>query len=265
MILKPIQSHGELGHIKFYLRIGTIWKASSDANAILVLRGDWCYLSLNRRSGYFWHSGFWKKNRTVSQVIDFCWLNTKLVCREYPLSMTKEILISIHGQFHSMKQHSNSHSTHEYLMLPMGIIPVTDMFQAWMVHAIARMGEWCPFPYVDDILHFKGEHLDSTGPWQDHRASSQVQTSSQWKGLLLSTFCGILRILAWPHRVQTAFIFPATWSRYVVSLGLSTSSRSTSQIAPQFVSPSHMSHTQEQFLWGDEQQLAFDKIKAIFA
>jgi hypothetical protein len=46
------------------------------------------------------------------------------------------------------------------LTLPMGVMPASDLFQARMVHLFAEMGERQPFPYIDDILHFKGSSFD---------------------------------------------------------------------------------------------------------
>ena len=49
---------------------------------------------------------------------------------------------------------------YECLTLPMGVMPASDLFQARMGHLFAEMGEWRPFPYIDDILHFKGSSFD---------------------------------------------------------------------------------------------------------
>jgi hypothetical protein len=52
---------------------------------------------------------------------------------------------------------------YEYLTLPMGVMPTFDLFQSRMVQMFADMNERHPFPYIDDILHFKGttfkEHI----------------------------------------------------------------------------------------------------------
>ena len=52
----------------------------------------------------------------------------------------------------------------ECLTLPMGVMPALDLFQARMVHTFAGMGDQRQFPYIDDILHFKGstfeEHIE---------------------------------------------------------------------------------------------------------
>ena len=41
--------------------------------------------------------GIPKKNGTIRVIINFCRLNAKLICREYPLWTTEEILTSVHG------------------------------------------------------------------------------------------------------------------------------------------------------------------------
>jgi hypothetical protein len=50
------------------------------------------------------------------------------------------------------------------LTLPMGVMPASDIFQAQMVDLFANMGKNRPYPYIDDILHFKGdtfkEHIE---------------------------------------------------------------------------------------------------------
>ena len=52
----------------------------------------------------------------------------------------------------------------ECLTLPMGVMPASDLYQARMVHIFAPMKSLRLFPYIDDVLHFKGatfeEHLN---------------------------------------------------------------------------------------------------------
>ena len=56
---------------------------------------------------------------------------------------------------------------YECLTLPMGVMPASDIFQAQMVNLFANMGKNRPYPYIDDILHFKGnaleEHIEILG------------------------------------------------------------------------------------------------------
>lgn len=49
---------------------------------------------------------------------------------------------------------------YECLTLPMGVMPATDLFHARMVHMFADMDERRPYPYIDDILHFKGDTFE---------------------------------------------------------------------------------------------------------
>jgi hypothetical protein len=49
---------------------------------------------------------------------------------------------------------------YECLTLPMGVMPASDLFQARMVQIFAEMDERRPFPYIDNILHFKGDTFE---------------------------------------------------------------------------------------------------------
>ena len=53
------------------------------------------------------------------------------------------------------------------LTLLMEVMPALDIFQARMVDLFARMGKNRSYPYIDDILHFKGdtfeEHIEILG------------------------------------------------------------------------------------------------------
>jgi hypothetical protein len=42
----------------------------------------------------------------------------------------------------------------------MGVMPASDLFQARMVHIFAGMDEQRPFPYINNILHFKGDTFE---------------------------------------------------------------------------------------------------------
>ena len=60
------------------------------------------------------------------------------------------------------------------LTLPMGVMSASDLFQSRMVHMFTGMNKRCPFPYIDDVLHFKGNvqrthlyfRLDSNPNWR---------------------------------------------------------------------------------------------------
>ena len=126
-----------------------------------------------------------KNNGTIRFVIDFRRINANLVRREFPLWTTEEILTSIKGftyatsidlnmGYPSIPLNNESKKiltivmpfgAFECLTLPMGVMPASDLFQARKVHTFAEMGDQRPFPYIDDILHFKGatfkEHINT--------------------------------------------------------------------------------------------------------
>ncbi len=124
-----------------------------------------------------------KKNGTIRFVIDFHRINANLVRRKFPLMTTEEILTSVKGFLYASSIDLNMgypsiplndesgkiltivmpFGAFECLTLPMGVMPASDLFQARMVHIFAPMKSLRPFPYIDDVLHFKGptfeEHL----------------------------------------------------------------------------------------------------------
>ena len=125
-----------------------------------------------------------KKDGSIRLVIDFRKLNLQLERKMYPLPTSEEILTSIVGflfatgldlnmGYLSIPVSDNARKLltivmpfgfFECLVLPMGVTPATDIFQARMVSVFASMGENRPSPYIDDILLTKGatfeEHLN---------------------------------------------------------------------------------------------------------
>ena len=117
-----------------------------------------------------------KSNGMICFVINFCGINANLIRREFPLWTTEEILTSIKGFTYATSSDLNMgypsiplnnvskkiptimmpFRAFECQTLPMGVMPASDLFQARMVHTFAEMGDQRPFPYIDDILHFKG-------------------------------------------------------------------------------------------------------------
>ena len=101
----------------------------------------------------------------------------------YPLPTSEEILTSIIGFLYAtgldlnmgylsipLSEHARKILTvvmpfrfFQCLVLPMGVTPATDIFQARMVSVLASMRENKPSLYIDDILLTKGrtfeEHL----------------------------------------------------------------------------------------------------------
>jgi hypothetical protein len=49
---------------------------------------------------------------------------------------------------------------YQCLTLPMEVMSALDIFQARMVDLFASMGKNRPYPYIDDILHFKGDMFE---------------------------------------------------------------------------------------------------------
>jgi hypothetical protein len=127
--------------------------------------------------------GIPKKNGTVRFVIDFHRINVNLIRRKFPLWTTEEILMSIFGFLYATSIDLNMgypsiplndkarkilpiimpFGAFECLTLPMGVMQASDLFQSRMVHMFAGMNERRPFPYIDNVLHFKGatfeEHI----------------------------------------------------------------------------------------------------------
>ena len=118
-----------------------------------------------------------KKNGMVRFVINFHQINQALVRGEYLLWTTEEIPTSIQGFLYATSIDLNMgypsipfndvarkilmiimpFRVYECLMLPMGVMPASDLFQYRMVHIFADMGKDHPLPYIDDILHTKRE------------------------------------------------------------------------------------------------------------
>ncbi len=94
-----------------------------------------------------------------------------------------------HGLLIDPTQHCDTHiltivmpfGAYKCLMLPTGVMPATDIFQARMVHVFADMGEQSPFPYVDNILHFKGgsfeQHLEILNEIQVYWPSADFKSA----------------------------------------------------------------------------------------
>ncbi len=124
--------------------------------------------------------GIPKKNGTIRFVIDFRQINANLVRREFSLWTTEEILTSVKGFLYATSIDLNMgypsiplndeakknltivtpFGAYKCLTLPMGVMPASDLFQARMVHIFAEMDKRCPFPYINDILHFKGDTFE---------------------------------------------------------------------------------------------------------
>ena len=166
---------------------------------------------------------------------------------------------------------------YECLMLPMGVMPATDLFQARMMHVFAEMQEKRPFPYVDDILHFKGdkfeEHLAILNEilqrladcgFQISDKSRFCQTSVEFLGFRLDR-TGYSPL---PTRVDAILrIQPPTNVRQVRGfLGVINFIKNHIPNRAAICEPiTRLTRKNEKFAWGEEQQAAFDKVKAVVA
>ncbi len=154
---------------------------------------DWCFPAF----------GISKKNDKICFVsINFKSINNQLEQQEYPLTLAEEIFHSIGGFTWATSLDLNmgylhirlSQASQELLIivmpigfysctvLPMGVMPATDIFQSRMVSIFADMGPEKPIPYINDIIHSKGAtfklHLDILDKIFQHlgKAGMQVDT-----------------------------------------------------------------------------------------
>ena len=121
-----------------------------------------------------------KKNGDIRLVIDFRKLNEWLKWKECPLPLIENILTSIRG-FNlasvidlnmgylstPLTEESKKLLTivtpfgfYECQVLPMGVMPATDIFQSRMVDIFAAMIEDEPDPYIGDILQCQGANFE---------------------------------------------------------------------------------------------------------
>ncbi len=121
---------------------------------------DWCFPAF----------GVPKKNGKIRFVISFQSVNNQLERREYPLTPAKEIFHSIGGFTWATSLDLNigylhirlSQTSQELLtivmpfgfysctVLPMGVMPATDIFQSRIVYIFADMGPELPIPYTKE-------------------------------------------------------------------------------------------------------------------
>ncbi len=67
-------------------------------------------------------------------------------------------------------------------VLPIGVIPATDIFQSRMVSIFMDMGPEKPIPYIEDIIHLKGAifklHLDILDKIFQHLGKACMQVNA---------------------------------------------------------------------------------------
>jgi hypothetical protein len=127
---------------------------------------EWCFPAF----------GIPKKNGKIHFVINFQSINNQLEQREYPFTPAEEIFHLIGGFTWATSLNLNmgylhirlSQASQEPLtivmplgfysctVLPMGVMPATDIFQSRTMPIFADMGPEKPIPYINYIIHSKG-------------------------------------------------------------------------------------------------------------
>jgi hypothetical protein len=139
------------------------------------------------------------------------------------------------------------------------------------------MGERRPYPYIDDILHFKGgsfeEHLAILNEilelltkcgMQVSEKSRFCQTSVEFLGFKLNQ-AGYLPL---PSRVDAIMRIqpPGNVKQVRGFLGVINFIKNHIPNRAAICEPiTRLTRKDEKFSWGDEQQQAFDKVKAVIA
>jgi hypothetical protein len=167
---------------------------------------------------------------------------------------------------------------YECLTLPMGVMPASDIFQARMVDLFANMGKNRPYPYINDILHFKGdtfeEHIEilceilklltKMGMQISVEKSRFCQASLEYLGFELnrtgyrplpSQIDAILRIQS-PKNVKQVRGFLGTINfikNHIIG---------QAEICKPITG---LTQKNVKFVWGEEQEAAMQKIKAKIA
>ena len=230
--------------------------------------------------------------------MDFRQLNKVLERKEYPLPTIDEIFTDIRGFIFASVIDLNmgylsiplTKETREILtivttfgffeccVLPMGIKPATDIFQSRMVGVFQPMTKNKPNPYIDDIFHGKGDDFDShldilseiftrllEAGMQVNLAKSELcATEVEFLGFLLKQtgfqptrkrIEAILKLLP-PRNVKKVRAFLGT-----INFIKNHIPNHAKIMAPITL----LTKDNQPFVWGEEQQQAFDKTKAAVA
>jgi hypothetical protein len=160
----------------------------------------------------------------------------------------------------------------------MGVMPVTDIFQSRMVSIFADMGPEKPIPYIDDIIHSKGTtfklHLDILDKIFHRLGKAGMQVNADKskffsQGLKFLGFTltptgyhslkkqveAIMRILP-PKNVKDVRHFSGI---------INFSKNHINGQAGIMQSITKLTKKGEPFVWGVEQQEAFNKIKVVIS
>ncbi len=136
-------------------------------------------------------------------MVDFRCINQNLVCRKFPLWTIEKILTLVKGFIYStsidlimgyplipLNNETRKILTfimpfgaYECLTLLMGVMSALDVLQSRMVHMFADMNKQHPFPYIDNILCFKGmmseEHIATLNEILQPTGKSGLQISAK--------------------------------------------------------------------------------------
>ena len=167
---------------------------------------------------------------------------------------------------------------YEPLVLPKGITPVTDIFQARMVSCFASMRDQKPNPYLDDILHTKGktfeEHLTILAEVLRRLAEAGMQINagkSKFVQMKLE-FVGfsIERDGYRPLKKRVEAILriepPANVKGVKMFLGVLNFIKNHIKQRAEILTPiTELTKKEVPFIWGERQQKAFEKAKAAIA
>lgn len=239
-----------------------------------------------------------KKNGSIRLVMDFRQINKVLKRKEYPLPTIDELFQDVKGfEFASVVDLNMGYLSipltdeskalltivtmfgfFECCVLPMGVKPATDIFQSRMVGVFQPMRENRPKPYIDDIFHGKGktfiEHLnildeifrrlEDAGMQVNLDKSELCAHEVEFLGFLLKQggftptrkrIEAILK-LARPHNVKKVRGF----------LGTINFIKNHIPNRAEIMAPiTNLTKDNVPFIWGEEEESAFEKTKAAVA
>ena len=253
-------------------------------------------LEIEERQFAFSCFGVPKSNGSIRLVLDLRPLNKMVKRRAYPLPTIDEMLTSVGGFTFASSIDLNMgylsipldeasrkiltivslEGFFECLVLPMGVKPATDIFQSRMVATFSHMDESRkPNPYLDDILHTKGESFDEhlnildeiLGVLED--SGFQVNADKSALIALGLEFLGfwLSRDGYRPLQKRVEAILkikpPTTVKETRMFLGVINFIKNHIPGRAGILEPiTRLTKKEEKFVWGQEQSKAFDLIKS---